>query len=61
MMMENPAEKKVRGWLGKVDQHTKEEREKDRGTIYRTGVLACASLLSWLHVVVRVAELSWLR
>ena len=44
-MMENPAEKKVRGWLGKVDQHTKEEREKDRGNIYRTGVLACASLL----------------
>jgi hypothetical protein len=65
MMMENPAEKKVRGWLGKVDQHTKEEKEKDRGNIYRTGVLACASLLpsllSWLHVVVRVAELSWLR
>ena len=64
-MMENPAEKKVRGWLGKVDQHTKEEREKDRGNIYRTGVLACASLLPcflpWLHVVVRVAELSWLR
>jgi transposase len=45
MMMENPAEKKVRGWLGKVDQHTKEEKEKDRGNIYRTGVLACASLL----------------
>jgi hypothetical protein len=44
MMMENPAEKKVRGWLGKVDQHTKEEKEKDRGNIYRTGVLACASL-----------------
>ena len=61
-MMENPAEKKVRGWLGKVDQHTKEEKEKDRGNIYRTGVLACASLFPF--VVARccaVAELSWLR
>jgi len=66
MMMENPAEKKVRGWLGKVDQHTKEEKEKDRGNIYRTGVLACASLLPCflpclLARCCAVAELSWLR